>query len=179
MSTPRCCPPAYLLSDTENSRRMGPSAGHAHAHEVGVTASANAVAATPTIAHLVARRVNMLSTVAPDLRAGNVIDEVVTESVGRGRSWTPQSGPRRPPRPSGAAHRPQPARPRPRAPSPTHRPREDLRLSRRSRSSPRLSEARRTARKAPAASHERPPRTAWSARGTPPTDAPASPPPEP
>ncbi len=59
MSTPRCCPPAYLLSETENSRSTGPLAGHAHAHEAGVRERAHAIAAVPTIAHLVARRVNM------------------------------------------------------------------------------------------------------------------------
>ena len=75
-----------------------------------------------------------VSTVARGLRAGNAIGEVVTESRGTGRSWTLRSALRRPPRPSGAAHQPTPARQRPREPSPTHLPPEDLPQPPRSRS---------------------------------------------
>ena len=67
------------------------------------------------------------STVAPDALGGNAIDELVTESVDRGRSWRRPSASRRRPPPAGVARRQRRARPRPPAPDPvllpsTHRP---------------------------------------------------------
>lgn len=67
------------------------------------------------------------STVAPDARGGNVIDELVTESRDRARSWTSRSASRRRPPPAGVAGRQRRARPRSPAPDPvllpsTHRP---------------------------------------------------------
>ena len=41
MSTPRCCPPAYGLSPSENSRRTSPSAGHAHAEALAGAAASD------------------------------------------------------------------------------------------------------------------------------------------
>jgi len=67
------------------------------------------------------------STVAPDARGGNAIDELVTESLDRARSWTSRSTSRRRPPPAGVAGRQRRARPRPPAPDPvplpsTHHP---------------------------------------------------------
>lgn len=67
------------------------------------------------------------STVASDARGGNAIDELVTESRDRARSWTSRSASRRRPPPAGVARRQRRARPRPPVPDPvllpsTHRP---------------------------------------------------------
>jgi len=69
------------------------------------------------------------STVAPDARGGNAIDELVTESRGlvtescdRARSWTSRSASRRRLPPAGVAGRQRRARPRPPAPDPVPRP---------------------------------------------------------
>lgn len=54
MSTPRCCPPAYGLSPSENSRSTSPSAGQAQACAAEAVASAHPRAsATPTTRRVV------------------------------------------------------------------------------------------------------------------------------
>lgn len=61
---PRCCPPAYGLSPSENPRRTSPSVGHAHACAPEATTSAKVDMARTAVNHLVVLLANTRARVA-------------------------------------------------------------------------------------------------------------------